>query len=83
MTDDEAKLTVTDLEKTPPVLLLENRRRHLIQWLSDGEQKIAAAEMTIKQSKVAALEMAAEIDAIEKALNVLNKAQEPKESVDA
>ena len=67
---------LVDAEKTAPILLLENRRRHLIQWLADGQGKIAEAEQTIKDTKRAAVEMTAEIDAIEKALNILHASKE-------
>lgn len=67
---------IIDLEKTAPIKLLENRRDHLIQWLGKGEQEIKDAEDTIKKAKIDAVEMLAEIEEIERALNTLNEAQQ-------
>lgn len=67
---------VTDLEKTQPILLLENRRQHLLKWLSEGEEIIKAAEREIKDTQKRGLDILSELEAIERALNVLNAAQE-------
>lgn len=67
---------VVDLEKTPPILLLENRRAHLMKWLQEGEQKIKDAEQAIKDTHRIGVEIMTELEAIEQALNVLNAAQE-------
>jgi hypothetical protein len=71
-----------DREKTEPIKLLENRRKHLIGWLKDGEAEMAKAEQIIKQTRENAIAMLAEIDQIEIALNVLN-AQAQTEPHDA
>ena len=68
-------------EKTEPIKLLENRRKHLIAWLKDGEATIIAADAAIAKAKVETIAMLAEIDEIEIALNVLN-AQAQTESTD-
>lgn len=70
-----------DREKTEPIKLLENRRKHLIAWLKDGEATIIAADAAIAKAKVETIAMLAEIDEIEIALNVLN-AQAQTESTD-
>lgn len=61
-----------DREKTGPIVLLENRRAHLIGWIKDGEARIIAADATIATTKIETIAMLAEIDEIEIALNVLN-----------
>lgn len=68
------------LEKTAPVILLENRRQHLTKWISDSEQEIIGCEKTVKDIKARILEMLNEIDQIERALNALHGAN--KEHVD-
>ena len=70
-----------DREKTEPIKLLENRRKHLIAWIKDGEATIIAADAAIAKAKIDAIAMLAEIDQIEIALNVLN-AQAQTESTD-
>lgn len=69
---------VDHLEKTAPVLLLENRREHLQKWLKEGDAEIAVAEQLIIERKQRAIEIANEIIEIEAALKTLqNIAQEP------
>ena len=61
-----------DREKTEPIKLLENRRKHLIAWIKDGEATIVAADAAKAKAQIDAIAMLAEIDQIEIALNVLN-----------
>lgn len=75
------ELAAEPLEKSGPILLLENRRRQLMKWLSDGDTTIADCEHKIKQTKTEAVEMMTEIEQIERALNTLNAAQKAKEQV--
>ena len=60
------------LDKSGPVKLLENRRKHLQIWLADGDAETARCERTIKETKERAIEMMAELEEIERALNVLH-----------
>lgn len=65
----------TDLEKTRPILVLEGRRKALIDWLAEGQAAIAQAEAAINKHKVEAIEMLSEVDEIETALNALHAAR--------
>ena len=71
-------MNLADLEKTRPIRVLESRREQLIKWLADGQNEIKQAEEAIKAHKEQALEMMAEIDEIEAALNALYAAQKPE-----
>lgn len=67
------------LEKTRPILVLESRRKALTDWLAEGQAEITKAEGEIRKHKEQALEMMAEIDEIEIALNTLYAAQKSGE----
>lgn len=69
---NESSFELTALDKSGPVKLLENRRHHLQMWLGDGDREIADCERTIKETKERAIEMMAELEEIECALNVLH-----------
>lgn len=60
-----------DLEKTAPVKILESRRAALIKWIADGQARIKQAEETKAKHQAEAIEMLAEIDELEAALNKL------------
>lgn len=62
-----------DLEKTQPIILLESRRKALIEWLAKGQTDIKNNESEIIRHKQEAIEMLAEIEEIEVALKVLQK----------
>lgn len=68
----KSSFEVTALDKSGPVKLLENRRHHLQMWLAQGDKEIADWERTIKETKERAVEMMAELEEIERALNVLH-----------
>lgn len=67
---------LVSLEKTAPIILLENRRAHLIQWTKDGDRDIAEAEELIRSRKQRAIEIADELIQIETALNALHAAHD-------
>lgn len=69
---NESSFELTALDKSGPVKLLENRRHHLQMWLGDGDREIANCERTIKEVKGRVIEMMAELEEIECALNVLH-----------
>lgn len=60
-----------DLEKTKPIIVLESRRKALIEWLAKGQEAIKFNESEITRHKQEALEMLSEIDEIEEALKTL------------
>lgn len=73
---------IIDIEKTRPIVVLEGRRDALIGWLADGRRAIIEAEDAIRTNQEQAIEMVAEIDEIETALNALYAVQN-KETMDA
>lgn len=71
-------MSAADLEKTQPVILLESRRKALIEWLAKGQTEIKNNESEIIRHKQDAIEMLAEIEEIEAALKVLQKISHPE-----
>ena len=67
------------VEKTGPIRLLENRRHALLKWIDEGGQGIFQREEEIKKIRVEGMEMMAELDEIEAALNALNDAAKRSE----
>lgn len=67
-----------DLEKTKPILVLESRRKALIDWLAAGQAAIKTHESEIIKHKQEAIEMLAEVDEIEVALNALQNISQEK-----
>jgi len=72
--DDDPESAAEVLEKTGPIKLLESRRSALIGWMRSAQTEIKDAEDAIERLKRQTIEMIAEIDEIEIALNDLNKA---------
>jgi septal ring factor EnvC (AmiA/AmiB activator) len=66
---------VIDIDKTRPIRVLDSRRDALVKWLADGQKAIKEAEQSIIKHKQEAIEMVAEIDEIDAALNDLYAAQ--------
>jgi hypothetical protein len=70
---------VVDITKTRPIVVLESRRDALTKWLAKGQHDIKEAEALIRRHKEEAIEMVAEIDEIDAALNDLYAAQNRRE----
>lgn len=62
---------IIDIEETRPIVVLKSRRDALVGWLGKGRQAIVEAEASIRTHQEQAIEMIAEIDEIDAALNVL------------